>query len=69
MVRLNEHDAVNPQAIVLINRISDLLFAMARRAWARRGLMVSAAFSAVACFALVLNAPLVLIPAAAAVAS
>jgi hypothetical protein len=44
-------------------------FAMARRAWARRGLMVSAAFSAAACFALVLNAPLVLIPAAAAVAT
>ncbi|GAB3017628.1 hypothetical protein GCM10011376_01960 [Nocardioides flavus (ex Wang et al. 2016)] len=44
-------------------------FAMARRAWARRGLMVNAAFSAVACFALVLNAPLVLVPAAAAVAT
>jgi hypothetical protein len=44
-------------------------FAMARRAWARRGLMVSAAFSAVACFALVLSAPVVLIPAAAAVAT
>jgi hypothetical protein len=44
-------------------------FAMARRAWARRGLMVSAAFSAGACFALVLNAPVVLIPAAAAVAT
>lgn len=44
-------------------------FAMARRAWARRGLMVSAAFSAAACFALVLNAPLVLIPAAAAIAT
>lgn len=44
-------------------------FAMARRAWARRGLMVSAAFSAAACFALVLNAPLVLVPAAAAVAT
>jgi hypothetical protein len=44
-------------------------FAMARRAWARRGLMVSAAFSAAACFALVLSAPLVLIPAAAAVAT
>ncbi len=44
-------------------------FAMARRAWARRGLMVSAAFSAGACFALVLNTPLVLIPAAAAVAT
>lgn len=44
-------------------------FAMARRAWARRGLMVSAAFSAVACFALVLSAPVVLIPGAAAVAT
>jgi hypothetical protein len=44
-------------------------FAMARRAWARRGLMVSAAFSAGACFALVLSTPLVLIPAAAAVAT
>lgn len=44
-------------------------FAMARREWARRGLMVSAAFSAGACFALVLNTPLVLIPAAAAVAT
>jgi hypothetical protein len=44
-------------------------FAMARRDWARRGLMVSAAFSAGACFALVLNTPLVLIPAAAAVAT
>ncbi len=44
-------------------------FAMARRDWARRGLMASAAFSAGACFALVLNTPLVLIPAAAAVAT
>jgi hypothetical protein len=44
-------------------------FAMARREWARRGLMVSAAFSAGACFALVLNTPLVLLPAAAAVAT
>jgi hypothetical protein len=44
-------------------------FAMARRDWARRGLMMSAAFSAVACFALVLNTLLVLIPAAAAVAT
>jgi hypothetical protein len=44
-------------------------FAMARREWARRGLMVSAAFSAGACFALVLNTPLVLIPAAAALAT
>lgn len=44
-------------------------FAMARREWARRGLMVSAAFSAGACLALVLTMPLVLIPAAAAVAT
>ena len=44
-------------------------FAMARREWARRGLMVSAAFSAGACLALVLNTPLVLLPAAAAVAT
>lgn len=44
-------------------------FAMARREWARRGLMVSAAFSAGACFALVLNTPLVLVPAAAALAT
>ena len=44
-------------------------FAMARREWARRGLMVSAAFSAGACLALVLNTPLVLVPAAAAVAT
>ncbi|MBD3916895.1 hypothetical protein [Nocardioides hwasunensis] len=44
-------------------------FAMARRAWARRGLLTSAAFSAVACFALVLATPLVLVPAAAAVAT
>ncbi|MGF9757583.1 hypothetical protein AAII07_20535 [Microvirga sp. 0TCS3.31] len=44
-------------------------FAMARREWARRGLMVSAAFSAGACLALVLNTPLVLLPAVAAVAT
>ena len=44
-------------------------FAMARREWARRGLMISAAFSAGACFALVLNTPLVLVPAAAALAT
>ncbi|NYE35996.1 hypothetical protein F4692_001100 [Nocardioides cavernae] len=44
-------------------------FAMARREWARRGLMVSAAFSAGGCFALVLSTPLVLLPAAAAVAT
>ncbi|MBC2931752.1 hypothetical protein [Nocardioides sp. zg-1228] len=44
-------------------------FAMARRAWARRGLIVSASFSAGACLALVLATPLVLVPAAAAVAT
>ena len=44
-------------------------FAMARRDWARRGLIVSAAFSAGACFVLVLSTPLTLIPAAAAVAT
>ena len=44
-------------------------FAMARREWARRGLMVSAAFSAGACLALVLNTLLVVVPAAAAVAT
>ena len=44
-------------------------FAMARRDWARRGLIVSAAFSAGACFALVLSTPFTLIPAAAAVAT
>jgi cob(I)alamin adenosyltransferase len=32
MVALNESSEVNPQAIIFINRISDLLFAMARRA-------------------------------------
>lgn len=44
-------------------------FAMARRDWARRGLMASAAFSAGACLVLSLTMPLVLIPAAAAVAT
>jgi len=44
-------------------------FAMARRAWARRGLIVIAAFSAGACLALVLATPLVLVPAVAAVAT
>ncbi|KRE97176.1 hypothetical protein ASG76_00090 [Nocardioides sp. Soil774] len=44
-------------------------FAMARRDWARRGLIVSAAFSAGACIALVVSTPLTLIPAAAAVAT
>jgi hypothetical protein len=44
-------------------------FAMARRAWARRGLMASAAFSAGGCLVFALDVPLVLIPAAAAVAT
>ena len=37
-------------------------FAMARRDWARRGLMVSAAFSAGACLLVVLSTPLLLHP-------
>lgn len=41
-------------------------FAMARRAWARRGLMVTAAFSAGACFLIALSAPVLIIPAVAA---
>lgn len=32
MVRLSQAEEVNPHAIIFINRISDLLFAMARRA-------------------------------------
>jgi hypothetical protein len=44
-------------------------FAMARRDWARRGLIVSAAFSAGACIALVVSTPLTLIPAAAGIAT
>jgi hypothetical protein len=44
-------------------------FAMARRDWARRGLMVIAAFSAGGCLAFVTSTPLVVIPAAAAVAT
>lgn len=44
-------------------------FAMARRDWARRGLMVTAAFSAAVCLVFVVSTPLVLIPAAAAVAT
>ena len=44
-------------------------FAMARRDWARRGLMVIAAFSAGGCLVFVGSTPLVLIPAAAAVAT
>ena len=44
-------------------------FAMARRDWARRGLMAIAAFSAVGCLVFVTDTPLVLIPAAAALAT
>lgn len=44
-------------------------FAMARRDWARRGLMITAAFSAVVSLAFVVSTALVLIPAAAAVAT
>lgn len=41
-------------------------FAMARRAWARRGLMITAAFSAGACFLVALSAPVLVVPAVAA---
>ena len=44
-------------------------FAMARRDWARRGLMVSAAVSAVACLSLTLTFPPVVLAAAVAVAT
>lgn len=44
-------------------------FAMARRDWARRGLMVIAAFSAVGCMFFVLANPLVVLPAMAAAAT
>jgi hypothetical protein len=44
-------------------------FAMARRDWARRGLMAIAAFSAAGCLVFVTDTALVLIPAAAAVAT
>ena len=44
-------------------------FAMARRDWARRGLMIIAAFSAGGCLVFVVNTALVLLPAAAAVAT
>lgn len=44
-------------------------FAMARRDWARRGLMVIAAFSAGGCLVFALSTVLVLVPAAAAVAT
>ncbi len=44
-------------------------FAMARRDWARRGLMVIAALSAVGCMFFVLANPLVVLPAMAAVAT
>lgn len=41
-------------------------FVMARRAWARRGLMITAAFSAGACFLVALSAPVLVVPAVAA---
>jgi hypothetical protein len=44
-------------------------FAMARRDWARRGLMIIAAFSAGGCLFFVLDTPLVIFPAMAAVAT
>ncbi len=44
-------------------------FAMARRAWARRGLMITAAFSAGASILVALTAPVLMVPAAAAVAT
>ena len=44
-------------------------FAMARRAWARRGLMITAAFSAGACLLVALSAPFLIIPAVAAMAT
>jgi hypothetical protein len=44
-------------------------FAMARREWARRGLIVSAGTSAVLCVVGALAAPVVLLPAAAAIAT
>ncbi|RYC07470.1 hypothetical protein [Nocardioides zhouii] len=44
-------------------------FAMARRDWARRGLMIVAAFSAGGCLFFVLDAPFVILPAMAAVAT
>ena len=44
-------------------------FVMARRDWARRGLMATAAFSAAGCLFFVFTLPLVLVPAAAAVAT
>lgn len=44
-------------------------FAMARRDWARRGLMVIAAFSALGCLFFVLDTPLVVLPAAAGIAT
>jgi hypothetical protein len=44
-------------------------FAMARREWARRGLLFCAAFSAGAAIAFAFNTLVVLVPAAAAVAT
>jgi hypothetical protein len=44
-------------------------FAMARRAWARRALMIIAAFSAGACLLVSLSAPFLVVPAIAAMAT
>lgn len=44
-------------------------FTTVGRDWARRGLMITAAFSAGACFLVSLSAPVALVPAAAAVAT
>ena len=44
-------------------------FAMARRDWARRGLMIIAAFSAGGCLFFAFDAPLVILPAMAAMAT
>jgi hypothetical protein len=44
-------------------------FTTVGRDWARRGLMLTAAFSAGACFLVSLSAPVALVPAAAAVAT
>lgn len=44
-------------------------FAMARRPWARRALMITAGLSAGACLLVALNAPFLVIPATAAMAT
>lgn len=62
---------VSAAAVVLwcATAIAFASFAMARRAWARRGLMITAAGSAGACIVLALTAPVVLVPAVAGVAT